>query len=105
MCHATCRTALQKAVQEGLIRANPAIGCKLPPKKAREMQVLDWEELQRFLIQAQAEGYYELLLLDLATGLRRGEIMALQWDDLDFDTGVLNVSRQVCSVRGKLEIS
>ncbi len=105
MCHATCRTALQKAVQEGLIRTNPAIGCKLPPKKAREMQVLDREELQRFLIQAQAEGYYELFLLDLATGLRRGEIMALQWDDLDFETGVLNVSRQVCSVRGKLEIS
>ncbi len=105
MCHATCRTALQKAVQEGLIRSNPAIGCKLPPKKAREMQVLDREELQRFLIQAQAEGYYELFLLDLATGLRRGEIMALQWDDLDFETGVLNVTRQVCSVRGKLEIS
>ncbi len=105
MCHATCRTALQKAVQEGLIRSNPAIGCKLPPKKAREMQVLDREELQRFLIQAQAEGYYELFLLDLATGLRRGEIMVLQWDDLDFETGVLNVSRQVCSVRGKLEIS
>ena len=83
MCHATCRTALEKAVQEGLIRTNPAIGCKLPPKKAREMQVLDRDELQRFLIQAKAEGYYELFLLDLSTGLRRGELMALQWDDLD----------------------
>ena len=40
MCHATCRSALEKAVQDGLIRVNPAIGCKLPPKKAREMQVL-----------------------------------------------------------------
>lgn len=37
MCHATCRSALEKAVQDGLIRMNPAIGCKLPPKKAREM--------------------------------------------------------------------
>lgn len=69
------------------------------------MQVLDREELQRFLIQAQAEGYYELFLLDLATGLRRGEIMALQWDDLDFKMGVLNVGRQVTTVRGKPEIS
>ena len=50
MCHATCRSALEKAVQDGLIRVNPAIGCKLPPKKAREMQVLTREELQRFLI-------------------------------------------------------
>lgn len=105
MCHATCRSALEKAVQDGLIRTNPAIGCKLPPKRAREMQVLDRDELQRFLIQAQAEGYYELFLLDLATGLRRGELMALQWDDLDFETGVLNVNKQVYQINGELQFS
>ena len=38
--HANCRSALEKAVQDGLIRINPAIGCKLPPKKSREMKVL-----------------------------------------------------------------
>ena len=103
--HANCRTALQRAVQEGLIRTNPAVGCKLPPKKAREMQVLTREELQRFLIQAKFEGYYEVFLLDLATGLRRGELMALQWDDLNFKTGVLNVNKQVYDVRGQLQIS
>lgn len=80
MCHAVCRSALERAVQDGLLRTNPAIGCKLPPKKAKEMQVLDREELQKFLIQAQADGYYEVFLLDLCTGLRRGELMALQWD-------------------------
>jgi len=105
MCHATCRSALEKAVQDGLIRVNPAIGCKLPPKKAREMQVLTRDELQRFLIQAQAEGYYELFLLELATGLRRGELMALQWDDLDFKTGVLTVNKQVYDVKGELLVS
>ncbi len=105
MCHATCRSALEKAMQEGLIHTNPAIGCKLPPKKAREMQVLDKDELQRFLIQAQAEGYYELFLLDLATGLRRGELMALQWDDLDFKTGVLSVNKQIYNVKGQLQLT
>ena len=105
MCHATCRSALEKAKLDGLIRTNPAIGCKLPPKKAREMQVLDRDELQRFLIQAKVEGYYELFLLELATGLRRGEIIALQWDDLDFQTGVLNVSKQVNAVKGELQFS
>ena len=105
MCHATCRSALEKAKLDGLIRTNPAIGCKLPPKKAREMQVLDRDELQRFLIQAKVEGYYELFLLELATGLRRGEIVALQWDDLDFQTGMLNVSKQVNAVKGELQFS
>ena len=56
-------------------------------------------------IQAKFEGYYEVFLLDLATGLRRGELMALQWDDLNFKTGVLNVNKQVYDVRGQLQIS
>ena len=103
--HAACRSALEKAVQEGLIRTNPAVGCKLPPKRGREMQVLGREELQRFLIQAQAEGYFELFLLDLCTGLRRGELLALQWDDLDFKTGTLTVNKQVYEVKGRLQVS
>ena len=45
------------------------------------------------------------ILLDLATGLRRGELMALQWDDLNFKTGVLNVNKQVYDVRGELQRS
>ena len=104
MCHAVCRSALQRAVQDDLLRTNPAIGCKLPPKKAREMQILNREELQKFLIQAQADGYYELFLLDLCTGLRRGELMALQWDDLNFETGVLTINKQAYTVNGELQI-
>ena len=104
MCHAVCRSALERAVRDDLLRANPAIGCKLPPKKAKEMQVLDREELQKFLIQAQADGYYELFLLDLCTGLRRGELIALQWDDLNFETGMLTVNKQAYTVNGELQI-
>lgn len=104
-CHITCRAALEKAVQEGMIRSNPSAGCKLPPKRGREMQVLGREELQRFLLQAQAEGCFELFLLGLCTGLRRGELLALQWGDLDFDTGTLTVEKQVYAVKGKLQLS
>ncbi len=104
-CHVTCRAALEKAVQEGMIRSNPSVGCKLPPKRGREMQVLGREELQRFLLQAQAEGCFELFLLDLCTGLRRGELLALQWGDLDFDTGTLTVEKQVYAVKGQLQLS
>lgn len=104
-CHASCRSALDKAVAEGLIHKNPAIGCKLPPKKGREMQVLERDELQRFLIQAKEEGYYEIFMLDLATGMRRGELLGLQWDDLNQETGELHIQRQVAKVKGKMTVS
>ena len=105
MCHAKCRAALDQAVQENLIRTNPAVGCKLPPKRSPEMQVLSRQELQRFLIQAKADGYFELFLLDLSTGLRRGELLALQWSDLDLDAGTLSVTKQVYEVNGKMQLS
>ena len=99
-CHSVCRKGLEKAVKEGLIRVNPAIGCKLPPKKAKEMQVLTKEEMQRFIIQAKADGYFELFILELCTGMRRGEIAALQWNDLNMQTGELHIRRQVTVVKG-----
>ena len=79
--------------------------CRLPPIKGREMQVLTQEEMRRFLIQAKAEGMYELFLLDLTTGMRRGELLALRWDDLDFATGTLRIDKQICPVGGKLIVS
>ena len=69
------------------------------------MKVLVPEAIQRLLIQAREDGCYELLLLELATGLRRGEILALQWDDLNFRTGALRVERQVHRVKGELVVS
>ena len=104
-CHSLCRTALEQAVEEGLIPQNPALRCQLPPSRPQEMQVLTAEEIQRLLIQAKAEGYYEFFLLEMATGLRRGEILALQWDDLNFQTGALRVVRQVKRVDGQLLLS
>ena len=63
------------------------------------------EDLGRFLKQAKEDGFYEFFLLELGTGMRRGEMLGLQWDDLNFRTGELHVCRQVCAVDGKLEIS
>lgn len=103
--HTTLHAALDKAVAEKLLFRNPADGCRLPSAKAREMQVLSPEEIQRLLIQAKEDSCFELLLLELSTGLRRGEICALQWDDLNFRTGELRVQRQVHRVRGKLVTS
>ena len=103
--HTTLHAALGKAVEEKLIFRNPADSCKLPPAKSREMKVLAPDEIQRLLIQAREDGCYELLLLELATGLRRGEVLALQWRDLNLRTGALRVERQVHRVTGELVVS
>jgi site-specific recombinase XerD len=95
----------EKAVEENLIRTNPAKGCKLPPKKAKEMQVLTPDEMQRFIIQAKADGYFELFVLELCTGMRRGEILGLQWGDINMHTGELHICRQVVLVDGNIQIS
>nr|WP_325224833.1 site-specific integrase [uncultured Oscillibacter sp.] len=103
-CHSLCRRALEKAVAERLIVKNPIEECKAPPIRRQEMQLLTREELQRLLIQAKDEGYYEVFLLELTTGLRVGELMALQWDDLNFKTGELRIERQVYRTKEELLI-
>lgn len=104
-CYSLCDRVLEKAVTEKLIVRNPAKGCKLPPNRPNEMKVLSREDMQKVLIQAKEENYYELFLLEFATGLRLGELMALQWDDVDLVTGELRINKQVNLVGSKLVIS
>ena len=100
--HAVCRSALERATADGLVSANVALGCKLPPKKGREMQILTQKEIVRFLARAKEEGYYEMFLLELTTGMRRGEILGLKWSDLNLRTGTLRIARQI-STKGEAE--
>ena len=69
------------------------------------MQVLTPAEIIRFLTQAKEEGYYEIFLLELTTGMRRGEIIGLKWRDLDLATGELHIARQVIRVKGETVVS
>jgi len=101
-CYHVIRMSLERAIKDGLIKKNPILGCKLPPTEQKEMKILSKEEIQRFLIQAKEEGMYELFLLELTTGLRRGELLALTWDDLNFETGELRISKQIVPVGGTL---
>ena len=103
--HSLCWRALEKAVSENLIPQNPASGCKLPPARKGEMNVLSRESMQKLLIQAKEEKYYELFLLEFATGLRLGELTALQWEELNLTTGELRISKQAVVIGSELVIT
>ena len=103
--HSLCRRALERAVSEDLIPQNPASGCKLPPAPKGEMNVLSRESMQKLLIQAKEEKYYELFLLEFATGLRLGELTALQWEDLNLTTGELRISKQAVVIGSEVVVT
>ena len=103
--HSLCRRALEKAVSENLIPQNPASGCKLPPARKGEMNILSRESMQKLLIQAKEEKYYELFLLEFATGLRLGELTALQWEDLNLTTGELRISKQAVVIDSEVVVT
>ena len=103
--HTRIKCALDQALKEGLVNRNEAVGCKLPPKKNKEIEVLSHEEIARLLIQAKEEGFYELILLGLATGMRRGELLGLKWDDINFTTGELSIRREYTTLGSDYIIS
>ena len=103
--HSLCRRALEKAVSENLIPQNPASGCKLPPARKGEMNILSRESMQKLLIQAKEENYYELFLLEFATGLRLGELTALQWEDLNLTTGEVQISKQAVVIGSEVVVT
>ena len=103
--HSLCRRTLEKAVSENLIPQNPASGCKLPPARKGEMNLLSREAMQKLLIQAKEEKYYELFLLEFATGLRLGELTVLQWEDLNLTTGELRISKQAVVIGSEVVVT
>ena len=67
------------------------------------MKTLTADQLSAFFREAKETGVYELYYLDLATGLRRGELLGLKWTDVDFDRGVLEIQRAISRQNGRVE--
>lgn len=70
-----------------------------------KITILTNDEIYRLLMQAMYDGMFEMLFLDLSTGLRRGELVALKWDDLNIKKSELKVERQYTRINGKMVIS
>ena len=103
--HTLLSNCLDQAVAERLILANPAKGCKLPKLEKREMKILPEDKIGPYLAEADKRGLLAAFYLELTTGLRRGELLALLWTDLDVEAKTISVTKQVNRINGELVVS
>ena len=99
--HMMLHEALDMAVRLRLIVKNPTVGTTIPKNNYLPKQILNDEQLDRFMKRIrQDERWYDFFYTELTTGLRRGEICGLKWEDFDAENGKLKVRRSVAKRKG-----
>jgi integrase len=96
--HRIVKKALKQAVRWNLIARNPVDLVDPPKYKRKEMPVLDVAQLSKLLNRASASQFGPPLYLASVTGMRRGEIVGLQWQDIDFQHMLISVNREIVFV-------
>lgn len=91
--HLIISGALKQAVKEQKVYRNVADAVELPKGARKEIKPLGKDEAKKFLEVARQSKYYPAFVLELGTGLRRGELLALRWKDIDLDEGTLTVNQ------------
>lgn len=95
--HANIHKALKYAVKMDLIPFNPADKVERPKKQRYIADYYRQEELERLLEASKDHPYSLLIQMTAFYGLRRGEVVGLKWDAIDFEQGTISVKRTVTS--------
>ena len=98
--HRMLHMALQRAVKEQLILRNPCDDVILPKVDRKEMKILKPENIKAYLEEADRRGVLPMMFLELCSGLRKGELIALLWTDLDIQNKTISISKQASRVKG-----
>lgn len=94
-CHSTLHKALMTAVKLGMIVRNPADAVEQPRLQHHEMLTMNELDVHIFLEFAKSTAHYALFYTALFTGMRRSELLALRWQDVDLILCQLSVNRTV----------
>ena len=94
--------ALTRAVREELVVRNVARLVELPQWQRGTIRPWAADEARAFLAAARPDPLYTAFVLLILYGLRRGEVLGLRWDDIDFDGGTIHIRQQLQRVRGEL---
>jgi integrase len=91
--HRAAFTMLKHAMQWGVISRNPAALVDAPRVKAREIEILTLVQIQTVLAALREKPSYPIVATALGSGLRRSELLALRWKDVDLAAGALRVEQ------------
>jgi len=97
--HNILHGALGQAVKEGLVTRNVADAVEPPKIIKGEVRPLSREQVDRFLEFAGKDRLYALFVMAVGTGLRRGELLGLKWENVDFEKGTATVKWTVARVK------
>jgi integrase len=104
LCFRLLHKILNDAVEDGLIRSNPAARVRPPKSPQKELNPWGPDEVATLIQGARRwnQPYGALFILLIGTGLRVGEALALRWRDVDLASRVVQVRRTVTLLKGRV---
>ena len=103
--HMVLNSCLQQAKKERIISYNPCESCRVPKLEKKEMTIIPLEKVGAYLQAAEQYGVLPIFYLELTSGLRRGELLGLQWSDLDQENQLITVNKQLSKINGELVLT
>jgi len=100
--HTILHRALGHAAQWGMIASNPAAVVDPPRPSREEIVILTEDQVRSVLKHLRDSSLYPIAALGLSTGMRRGELLALRWKDVDLDASRLRVEHALEQTKGGL---
>jgi integrase len=101
LVHNVLAGALNLAVTWGYLPRSPCRGLSLPPMEPKEPVAMDPGQMRRLLALAEGTRFHAPIVLGLATGLRRSELLGLRWRDVDTEARVLQVRQALKQAQGR----
>ena len=100
----TARSSLADAVRAGILPRDPFDGVPLPKHTRPIPKPLEPAEAAKLLAAAETDRLGAIIAVAIDSGLRQGELFALQWNDYDAATGAVTVTKSLSQINGKLKV-
>jgi integrase len=102
--HSVLHKALAQALKWNMIARNAADAVKAPRPVPEEMRPLSPDEARKLIEAASGDKLEALYVLAVHTGMRQGELLALKWEDIDLNEGIIHIKRTLARSGGRIAL-